>query len=79
MKRVIMIGEEPQKESKGVEFTHRFNDENGWGETFINSNDEDIEKIVYLGKCKKDGDMFAVYFRFKTIIIFKGHLNDGTY
>lgn len=36
------------------------------------------QTLVYLGKCSVDGDMFACYGG-DTIVICKGHLNDGTY
>jgi hypothetical protein len=77
-RKAIIIGEEPQKESKGIEFTHYFNPK-GWGEATIVPQDRQIVKIVYLGKCQTDGDMFAVYFNANTINVFKGNLNDGTY
>lgn len=35
-------------------------------------------KIVYLGHCAEDGDMFAVY-HCGYIMIFKGELNSGKY
>jgi hypothetical protein len=73
MKKVIMIGEEP---SKGVEFTHVLGIVNGWCECTCKSSFYD--KIVYLGKCPIDGDMFATY-TCDMITIYKGNLNNGTY
>jgi len=76
MKKVIMIGEEPKEESKDVEFTHYLST----GEGFREDNDKpsNYEKIVYLGRCDEDGDMFAAYDR-GSIYIYKGNLNNGTY
>ena len=76
MRKVIMIGQEPREESKGIEFTHYLSGKEGWVEA--NSQPEDADKIVYLGKCCIDGDMFTAYFS-KSICIYKGKLNDGTY
>jgi hypothetical protein len=76
-RKAIIIGEEPQKESKGIEFTHCLNPSNGWLEATLTI-DTYIEKIVYLGQCILDGDMFAVYGEYG-IGIWKGNLNDGTY
>jgi hypothetical protein len=76
MRKAIIIGEEPKKESKGIEFTHYLNNSSGWN----NAMDEfsDVKKVVYLGKCSVDGDMFACYAG-DIISIRKGNLNDGTY
>jgi hypothetical protein len=72
MKQVILI---PKKE-KPVEFTHYLNVNEGWTE---NLPIDDIAKIIYLGNCKTDGDMFAGYNRRGWIRIYKGHLNSGCY
>ena len=37
------------------------------------------KKIVYLGFCRQDGDMFALYTCDEYIMIFKGELNSGCY
>jgi hypothetical protein len=76
MKKVIYVGEEPNKE-KGVEFTFSLNSEGGWLKAHFEPTD--FEKIVYLGKCEQDGDMFAAYTSCGFINIFKGHLNNGTH
>ena len=76
MRKVIMIGQEPKEESKGVEFTHVLTN-NGW--SGITSEPNEFEKVVYLGKCLVDGDMFASYFHTGAITIRKGNLNNGTY
>jgi len=56
---------------KGIEFTHEL--------TCDTPQDSRIDRIVYLGYCQKDGDMFAVYSQESYTTIYKGHLNDGTY
>ena len=80
MKNVIIIPEitGKEKESKGVEFTHVLSGGSGWSEEKIRKLSE-TEKIVYLGKCRVDGDMFAVYTLTNIITIYKGHLNNGTF
>lgn len=79
MKQVIRITEveKPKKKLKPIEFTHHYEGGNGWCETFSKPND--YIKIVYLGKCKTDGDMFAAYQDSGDILITKGNLNDGVY
>ena len=76
MRKAIIIGEEPKKESKDIEFTKALSISRGWIDTCYEGHD--FEKIVYLGKCDTDGDMFACYLGGK-ITIRKGYLNDGTY
>ena len=76
MRKVIMIGEEPKEESKGVEFTHYQHKDNGWNVNIYPTNH--FEKVVYLGKCAQDGDLFACYAN-NRIDIYKGNLNNGTY
>lgn len=68
--------EEDQQEKKPVEFTHCFWGDDGWVATKIRP--DKYRKIVYLGKCDIDGDMFAAYNN-DNIEIFKGHLNSGRY
>jgi len=77
MRKVIMIGEEPKEESKGVEFTHELVSDEGWIST--DESPSDYKQIVYLGKCDSDGDMFAAYLKNGCIYIYKGNLNNGTY
>jgi hypothetical protein len=74
-KRVIFI-EQPQENDKPIEFTHLLTGGRGW--TPIEVKPNVYKKIVYLGKCCVDGDMFAAYSD-NTIRIFKGHLNSGRY
>lgn len=77
MKKVIMIPDNNQEESKKpVVFTQIAGTQYGWGYTYIKPSD--YEKVVYLGKCNTDGDMFAAYYN-GGISIFKGHLNSGEY
>ena len=74
MRKAIMIGEEP-KGKKGIEFTH-CQCSDGWN--FVCKKASYYDKIVYLGKCRFDGDMFAAYGS-DMINIYKGKLNNGTY
>lgn len=76
-KEVIYI-QKPRVTNDPVEFTH-FQDEGpgGWTETLYHPHE--CEKIVYLGECTKDGDMFAAYMKDGSIVICKGHLNSGRY
>ena len=62
-----------------IELTHRKT--HGWvgiqksvSNRYLNS----ATKVVYLGRCDEDGDMFAVY-AYGYIMVFKGHLNSGKY
>ena len=72
-----MIGEEPKEESKGVEFTHVLGTITGW--IVCNKQPSFYHRIVYLGHCKQDGDMFAAYINDGYVNIYKGNLNNGTY
>lgn len=75
MKSVIFI--EPQETEKPVEFTHLLDNAHGWID--ISYTARAFEKVVYLGKCTMDGDMFAAYHDEGIISIYKGHLNSGKY
>jgi len=79
MKQVIRIpdnNEKQEKVLKPIEFTY-IHGLKGWVESNrIKPNM--FQKIVYLGKCLDDGDMFAGYEN-DCIEILKGHLNDGVY
>jgi hypothetical protein len=77
MRKVIMIGEEPKEESKGVEFTYCLNDIGGWERA--GKLPSYFNRVAYLGKCVRDGDMFACYSPVGYIQIYKGNLNNGTY
>lgn len=80
MKSVIYIEQKEEQEENPVEFTHVYNDLSGWLPTELTPSqyNNPNEKIVYLGKCIHDGDMFAAYSN-SNIQIFKGHLNSGKY
>ena len=77
MKEVIYI-EKEKNAGTPVEFTHYQDNKKGWRsldtKDFINTS-----KIVYLGKCALEGDMFAYYNKYGCIFILKGHLNSGFY
>jgi hypothetical protein len=77
MKEVIRIGEVVKESEKAVEFTHYQSGTNGWCETIAQPSK--MNKVVFLGQCCYDGDMFAAYGISGTINIYKGHLNSGKY
>jgi hypothetical protein len=77
MREVIRIGEVVQESEKPLEFTHYQSTTEGWCETGDTPNA--LNKIVFLGKCDMDGDMFAAYSTSGAINIYKGHLNSGKY
>jgi len=80
MGQVIRIGEEPKEEKvlRPIELTHFVNSTQGWVES-DGVITQKITRLVYLGADQSWGDIFAAYYSFPTIIIFKGHLNDGVY
>lgn len=75
MREVIRVNKVEKKE-KPVEFTACFSGYEGWLKS--TTNPDEYEKVVYLGNCSVDGDMFACY-NGKSIDIYKGHLNSGKY
>lgn len=75
MKEVIRIDGKTESE-KPVELTHVLTSNLGWRGTVFHSCV--FEKIVYLGNCQYDGDMFACYID-GVISVYKGHLNSGKY
>ena len=80
MRDVIRVPEctEKEPECKPIEFTH-YKGDNGWiKSSSLRSKPREFDKIVYLGKCSQDGDMFAAYDE-DFISIYKGHLNSGKY
>jgi hypothetical protein len=77
MKEVIRIGEVVQESVNPVEFTHFQDSTDGWCITGVDPHD--LNKIVFLGKCDTDGDLFAGYWSGGSITIYKGHLNSGKY
>jgi hypothetical protein len=78
MRQVIYI-QEPECRKEKLVLTHR-KGSSGWEKventSFLFSN---VSKIVYLGHCRQDGDMFAVNTTTGYIIIYKGYLNSGKY
>lgn len=76
MRSVIHIPENNTENNKPVEFTH-YHSASGWYNTFDKPNE--FTKVVYLGKCNYDGDMFACYRDNGAIVICRGHLNSGKY
>jgi len=58
-----------QKESRKTVFTKCLDASHGWEKTIHKPTD--FGKVVYLGKCDVDGDMFAAYDD-NFVIIFKG-------
>lgn len=63
-------------EDKPIELTHALYG-SGWN-TCEAEVDEEVNRLVYLGNCEVDGDMFVAYTD-ECIIVYKGHLNNGTY
>jgi hypothetical protein len=78
MRDVIRVPECTEKETqcKPIEFTHYKGE--SWEQVNSHVKPKDFDKIVYLGKCDHDGDMFAAYHR-GYISIYRGHLNSGKY
>lgn len=77
MKEVIRINlGEQQQEEKPVEFKYFLSPLHGW--FFTETKASEFSKIVYLGKCPIEGDMFADY-RNEKINIYRGYLNSGKY
>lgn len=58
------------KEEKETVFTHYYENRNGWMEATIKPSS--YKKVVYLGCCTTDGDMFAGYSENGAITILKG-------
>lgn len=75
MKSVIYIDKQEKAEEKPVEFTDYIGE---GGNEIPLSKPNEFEKVVYLGKCISDGDIFAAY-KNGFISIYKGHLNSGKY
>jgi len=72
MTKFINCSEEAKETKKETVFTHLLNSE-GFSETIVKP--KSCEKVIYLGKCGLDGDMFA-YYDGKYIDIFKGIKGD---
>jgi hypothetical protein len=84
MEREVIYVQKLEQNEKPVEFTEIFDTGEGWVKTkrkpqeFVKK-PRDFKKIVYLGKCTVDGDMFACYTDTGCIAITKGYLNSGKY
>lgn len=80
MKQVIFVPQlEKEPTEKPIELTNR--KMNGWNSVSSHYEKQYLKqatKVVYLGRCEQDGDMFALYIN-KFIMIFKGKLNSGKY
>jgi len=68
------ITPKPKRKVKQIELTH-IQGVSGWRED-LDPDLSDATRLVYLGYCAQDGDMFAVY-EDRHINIYKGHLNNG--
>lgn len=77
MKKVRFLDEPKEKEFEPIEITHTLNIRHGWKEDELNI--EEGDEIIYLGHCRKDGDMFMCKSKDGYLSIWKGHLNDGVY
>ena len=73
MTKFISVEEKPQKKKKETVFTKVLNELNDWEDT--KDTPKDFDTVLYLGKCKVDGDMFACYGD-SFICIFKGVKGD---
>lgn len=76
-RNVRMLNPVEEKESSPIELTH-YQGSQGWLER-RKFGRKSTCKLTYLGKCQVDGDMFVDHHKDGSIIIYKGHLNDGTY
>lgn len=59
-----------KKEIKETIFTHILDINNGYEET--KRNPKEFDKVLYLGICANDGDMFSAHHEDGCIQIFKG-------
>lgn len=73
---VIYIDSPKQQEEHPVEFTHYISTSRG--AMGAGSGPSEFDKVVYLGRCEEDGDMFAAY-RGGRIYLYKGQLNSGKF
>lgn len=65
--------ENKPKEPKITIFTHQYNNKQGWLPTYVQP--DYYIKVIYLGYCHTDGDMFACY-QHNNINICKGIKGD---
>jgi hypothetical protein len=73
MTKYINLEEKENKKIKKTIFTAYLNGIGGWMHAL--NTPESFDKIVYLGNCNADGDMFACY-KDNTINIYKGMKGD---
>jgi hypothetical protein len=76
-RKAIIIGEEPQKESKGIEFTSFLDAEGIWSDKFSYT-PKDMKDI----KSFTDTNGITIFLctdESNSKLIYKGNLNDGTY
>ena len=63
-----------KEERKETVFNQVLCSNRGWRD--VNAKPQKYEKVLYLGKCKVDGDMFACTTDLGAIVIFKGTKGD---
>ena len=73
MTKYISLETKEQKEIKKTVFTAYLCGGNGWTPSLLSP--ENFDKVVYLGNCSADDDMFACYTR-DTINIYRGIKGD---
>lgn len=78
MKEVIRLPGLSYKMHVPVELTHRLTSEYGWKKITTEENSNFYNKLVYMGNCYIDGDIFIGY-NDDMIFTLKGHLNSGFY
>lgn len=79
MKNAILIPQITEQNEQTIRLTARKT--NGWMSMSEHQSKKILSqavKVVYLGDCDQDGDMFAIY-KEGFIEIYKGHLNNGKY
>ena len=65
-----------EKKGKETIFTHYYKNDQGWVRASCSSLGDDCNKVVYLGFCITDGDMFCLYYDGGEIEICKGEKGD---
>jgi hypothetical protein len=76
LREAIKIPEQDCNYENTIKLTHWMVD-GGWSDYPLHPNT--FRKIVFLGTCVKDGDLFACYWDQGEINFFKGFLNSGKY
>lgn len=77
MREVIRLDAAEMAQEKPVQLLYIANGLSGW-EDLSDGFTIRFDKLVYLGHCQYDGDMFAGY-NGREIAIYKGHLNSGKF